>query len=44
MAPAPVLVNLSRTLVAAGPGAGALRDAAERANTEIDARLCPASR
>jgi len=43
MASAPVVVNLSRLLVEAGPDPGALRAAAVRAKAEIDARLCPRS-
>jgi orotidine-5'-phosphate decarboxylase len=43
MASAPVLVNLSRSFVAAGPDPGALRAEAVRIQAEIAARLCPAS-
>jgi hypothetical protein len=43
MASTPVVVNLSRLLVEAGPDPGALRAAAVRAKAEIDARLCPRS-
>ncbi len=40
MASAPVVVNLSRLLVEAGPDPGALRAAAVRAKAEIAAQLC----
>ena len=43
MATAPVLVNLSRSLVEAGPGPDALRGAAADAKAAIEAQLCPSS-